>query len=217
MRIAVAVTALFCLAAPVAAQEHAHDPAHMKGDGKPPAGWSMRLDNAAAKATDVRTMVMGNTLHVMTGPAAVLWKTGETATGDFTLSAKFELSKVPAHPEAYGLVLNGNDMDKADQSYLYFLVRHDGKYLIKHRAGMDLHGIIDWTDSPAIVKPGADGKSTNTLAVDVTADKINYMINGTQVVSFPRNNPMTAEGAYGVRINHNLDLHVADFTLKKAK
>jgi hypothetical protein len=219
MRTAVAVTAIFCLAAPiaapVAAQEHAHDPSHMSSDGKAPAGWSMRLDDPKAKATDVKSMVMGTTTHVITGPAHVMWKTGETASGNFNLSAKFSMEKAPAHPEGYGLVLSGTNMDKDDQSYLYFLVRHDGKFMIKHRAGNDLHSIVEWTENAAIAEPGADGKSTNVLAVDVTPTAINYMVNGKTVQSFARNQPMTAEGAYGVRINHNLDLHIADFTLRR--
>ena len=127
------------------------------------------------------------------------------------------MEKPPTHPEAYGLVLNGSNMDGDDQSYLYFLVRHDGKFMINHRAGSELHKLVEWTDNAAIAKPDANGKSTNVLAVDVTPTAINYMVNGKTVQSFVRNQPMTAEGAYGLRINHNLDLHIADFTLRTAK
>ena len=203
MRIAVAAAAFLCMAAPLAAQQH--DMNHGKADskehagmeaGKLPAGWHARLDNAKASLTDVKFHKMGDALHVMTGPAAIVWNPTDKATGNFTVSGEFELMKVPAHPEAYGLVLAGENLDRDNQSYLYFLVRHDGKFLIKHRAGADVHGITEWTAAPSIVKPDAKGHSKNVL-------------------EFARNSPMTAEGLTGVRINHNLDVHVNDFKVTR--
>ena len=81
-----AVAAPLALAAPAMAQEHAHEAGHdMKGDGKPPAGWGIRFDKADAKKEEFRTMTMGNTLHVMTGPAATLYKS-ERLKGNFSAS-----------------------------------------------------------------------------------------------------------------------------------
>ena len=38
--------------------------------------------------------------------------------------------------------------------------------MVKHRAGNETHTVIDWTEHAAVQRPGADGKATNTLAVE---------------------------------------------------
>jgi hypothetical protein len=239
MRTAFTAAALFCLSpfaapitsAPLHAQQKTqekppvqHDMKHdmdgmgdmthaQMGSGVLPAGWHARLDKADASIKDIAVHQMNGMLHVMTGPAAVLWNPEHRASGSFRLSGTFDLMKVPAHPEAYGLVFAGEKLDLPDQSYLYFLIRHDGKFLIKHRAGADTHGIVEWTESSAINRPDGDGHSSNDLAVDAAADSIRFSINGTQVAAFERDKPMTAHGLTGVRINHNLDVHVADLRI----
>ena len=40
-----------------------------------------------------------------------------------------------AHPEAYGVFIGGSDLQAANQKYTYFVIRQDGKFLIKRRAG----------------------------------------------------------------------------------
>jgi hypothetical protein len=222
MRIAVTATALFCLAAPIAVSAQ-HDMHGMKedkthaamGEGKLPAGWHARLDDEKASIKDIRFHKMGNALHFMTGPATVVWNPAHRMSGNFNISGEFELMKLPEHPEAYGLVFAGENLDKANQSYLYFLIRHDGKFLIKHRAGAETHGIVDWSSSPAIVKPNEKGTSKNRLSVEAGAEKIRFMINGKQVAAFDREKPMGAAGLVGLRINHNLDVHVNDFKVTR--
>ncbi len=223
MRFAIAAAAFLCLAAPAAAQHDMHDMKNMKEDkthaamatGKLPAGWHARLDNEKASVKDIKFHKMGNALHFMTGPAAVVWNNANRARGNFTVSGNFELMKRPEHAEGYGLVLAGENLDKANQSYLYFLIRHDGKFLIKHRQGAETHNIQDWSSSPAIALPDAKGHSMNRLAINVSAAKVSYMINGMQVAAFGRDKPMGANGLVGLRINHNLDLHVNDFKLAR--
>ena len=86
-----------------------------------------------------------------------------------------------AHPEAYGLIIGGADLEGAAQKYTYFLIRQDGKYLIKRRAGDQTPTIADWTDSAAIKKADTSGKMSNTLAIDVGKDKVRFLVNGTEV------------------------------------
>src|SRR5688500_8897270 len=143
MRLALAATALLCLATPLALSAQ-HDMHNMKKEdkshaamesGKLPAGWKARLDDAKANVKDIKFHKMGNALHFMTRPATVVWNPANRAKGNFSVSGEFELMKKPEHPEAYGLVFAAENLDKADQSYLYFLIRHDGRFLIKHRQG----------------------------------------------------------------------------------
>jgi len=67
-----------------------------------------------------------------------------------------------------------------------------------------------------VKKPDATGKSTNALEVHVLADKIDYVVNGTVVHSTPKTG-MTAktDGAYGIGVNHLLEVHVDGFGLMK--
>jgi hypothetical protein len=63
-----------------------------------------------------------------------------------------------------------------------------------------------------VKQPDGSGKSTNALEVRVMADKIDYLVNGTTVHSTPKSG-MTAkaDGIYGIRVNHLLEVHVDGF------
>mgnify|MGYP003336474168 CR=1 FL=1 len=66
-----------------------------------------------------------------------------------------------------------------------------------------------------ISKPGADGRSTNNLEVRV-ADNIQYVVNGTVVHTSPKSGAAAAtDGIAGIRINHQLDVHVDGFEVRK--
>jgi hypothetical protein len=119
------------------------------------------------------------------------------------------------HPEAYGLFFGGSNLQGAQQSYLYFLVRGDGKFYIAHRAGADVHRIVPWEDNAAIVKQDSAGVATNVLSVQVTGDSLFFMVNGTRVQSLPKGGMLNADGQVGLRVNHNLDVHVGAFDVKK--
>lgn len=210
-----ALSLLLLAAAPLAAQMSGmkeHGPDKKAEGGKLPAGWSGRTDKAAAKIEDAKFVTMGSGYHVTSGPAAIYWK--DKVTGPFTASATFTQTKAPTHPEAYGLFFTGNRLDAPDQSYAYFVVRGDGKFMVRHRAGTELHTIMDWTESPAVHKADANGKATNTLTVDASKpDSVRLSVNGTQVAALPGAHVGRTDGAVGLRINHNLDVHVSDFAV----
>jgi hypothetical protein len=65
-----------------------------------------------------------------------------------------------------------------------------------------------------VKKAGPDGKSTNALEVQVTADKINFLINGKVANSMPKAGQKT-DGIYGIRINHMLEVHIDGFGVTK--
>src|SRR5688572_1341098 len=156
MRVALIAITLACAVSPVAAQ---HEHAAGRGAGLP-AGWHARRDNkpADAELEGVGFMSKGNAFHVMMGMTnAIFWNPQNVAKGEFELSATFSQMKKPEmHPEGYGLVFNGSNLDQANQSYVYFLVK-DGQYLINHRAGNEVHKIVPWTANEAIAKADAAG------------------------------------------------------------
>jgi hypothetical protein len=187
-----------------------------------PAGWSVRTDRST-NASDpdntpnLKFATMGKGFHVTGGPAGTFWNPANTATGDFTATATFTLIKPSGHTNFYGLIFGGGDLAAANQNYIYFLVAQDGTYLVKHRAGEQTHDVKAATPHEAVRKPGADGRSANTLEVRVAGNTISYVVNGTVVHTTPKSG-MTAktDGIVGVRVNHQLDVHVEGFAVKKA-
>jgi len=184
-------------------------------------GWQGRIDPQAAKGgrniSQDKVVSMGSGFHVTSGPAAIYWNPANTASGNYTVTGSFTQTKAPTHPEAYGLIIGGNDLTSANQSYYYFLVRGDGKYLINHRANdSTVHKIVDWTANPAIKAQDADGKASNKLSIAVGPDKVSFMVNGVEVDSKPRS-AIDPKGIAGIRVNHNLDVHVDGFAVTTVK
>jgi hypothetical protein len=161
---------------------------------------------------------MGSGFHVTTGPAAVYLNAKNTTSGPFTATASLTQTKAPTHPEAYGITVMGKGMDTPQQSYAYFIVRQDGKFMINHRAGAEVHKIVPWTDNAAVHKADAAGKATNVLTVDASKpDSIRLLVNGTQVHALGGNHFGSTNGIVGLRVNHNLDVHVGEFTVTSKK
>ncbi|NNL30860.1 MAG: hypothetical protein HKO77_07545, partial [Gemmatimonadetes bacterium] len=157
----------------------------------------------AADPDDVPDVTITNVdggFEVHTGPAAVVWDEGQTASGEFNLSATFTLLEPSGHPNYYGLFYGGGDLNTDAQNYMYFLIAQNGTYIIKHRANNEtVHDIVGRTPHDAI----NDGAATNDLEVRVGADEIAFVING-QVVHTTENAGMAGrtDGIYGVRVNH---------------
>jgi hypothetical protein len=190
------------------------DPTRRAQGGSIPAGWQIRLDDKDATrytTSDVSFMPMGGGYHITSGPAAI-YPGAELPNGPFVIEATFNQTKAPMHPEAYGLFFSGKDLDNSDkQEYVYFLVRGNGQYLINHRAGRDVHKIIDWQDNAAIQKQDANGQATNKLAIRAGADSVRFLANGKQVAAISRQEITNPGGKAGLRVNHNLDVHVTGF------
>ncbi len=210
--LAIAVTGVAVM--PLVAQQHHDDPdKKMAGPGSIPSGWKARLDSGDKTLAGVKAMAMGGGVHFMTGPAGIYYRPGDKAAGAYEAHATFTQMEKAAHPEAYGVIIGGADLDGAAQKYTYFLVRQDGKFMIKRRNGEATPTVADWTDNAAVKKPDAGGKSANVLAIDVTKDKVRFLVNGTEVSTADAAQVDTA-GVAGVRINHNLNVHVAGFAVK---
>jgi hypothetical protein len=201
----------------LAAQGAADPDKAAKSLGPAPTGWSVRLDRPTAKREDIAFTTMGKGMHVTSGPAAIYWPAGAPANGAFTVTATIAQRKAPAHPEAYGLFIGGANLDQPTQEYLYFLVRSDGKYMVKHRAGADVHTVADWTDSPAVNKQNEAGAASNALSVVVSASSVTFKANGKDVATMAKADlkGFKTDGIAGIRVNHNLDVHIDGFAVTK--
>lgn len=187
-----------------------------QGNAPVPAGWQLRLDRANADRSGVAFSTMGTGLHVTSGPAAIFWSPANNAQNTYTVEASFTQMRAPTHPEAYGLFWGGNNLSEANQEYLYFVIRKDGKYLVRHRAGAETHSLGEWTEHAAIVKEGADGKQSNTLRVEVTESASRLFANGQLIRELPRTGMAgSTNGIAGFRVNHNLDVHIEGFAVRR--
>ena len=197
----------------------------VSGGGDLAPGWQMRIDPRAGSGTPPKFVAMGSGYHATSGSRAIYWRPGDVATGNYRVSATFTLTKPPGHAEAYGLIFAGKDLTGPNQNYVYFTLGGNGSYLIKHRAGDaddQIHTIQNWTPSDVIARPDASGKSTDKLEVVVGPQKIQYLINGKEVYSMDRAKAVgpgtmlsSTDGIAGIRVSHNLDVHIADFTIAK--
>lgn len=184
-----------------------------QGSGKLPAGWKVRLDDAASKVDDVIVKEEQAALTFTTGPAGIYWKADMNADKNYEFRAVFSQLKPSTHPEAFGLFIGGQDLDKDTQRYNYFLVRQDGKYSIRQRTGATTKPIVDWTDVKTMREPKGV-KTSNTLIIRAMADTVHFLINDEEVKRLPRRS-VSADGQAGVRINHNLNVQVSRLTLSK--
>ena len=189
------------------------DPTNQVTGSGLPAGWQSRFDRPNSVATEVKVVAEGNGHRVTSGPAAIYWTPQSQATGNYTLSTTVQQLAQSSHPEAYGLVFGGKSLDAANQAYYYFLVRQNGQFTVKHRAGTEVHTLADWATNAAVKATDASGKSTNALQVAVGADSVRFSVNGTQVAAFPKTQMGDTDGLYGYRVNHNLDVQLAPIAL----
>lgn len=177
------------------------------------AAWHARTDEGATGMEAVSFGTAGDTIRVRPGPRAIYWRDGDRVAPPYTVSADFRLLSVPPGPEGYGLFVGGRDLTSPEQDYLYFLVRHDGSYLLKHRAGAETHTLVGWTESSAVRSAeSAGGPPANRLSIRATPERMVFSVNGQAVDSLPVARTMVrAEGIAGIRANHRLDLAITGY------
>ena len=203
MRRTVTFLALTLLAAPLAAQN------------EQPAGWEVRFDRADADASALTFMSMERGWHITTGPAGIFYEPQTTGTGQFAAEATFHLFDPKGRREGFGLFVGGKDLKGDGQSYLYFLIRNDGRYLVKTRNGSETATLKPWTEHAAI-KPFDPSQSSIENVLGIAADDatVTFYINGEKATSLPRADA-NVDGIVGLRVNHALNVHVTDLKVAK--
>ena len=96
-------------------------------------------------------------------------------------------------------------------------MRQDGTYLIKQRDGEKTTDITKgWVASPAVHKTDAKGTASNLLEIDNKSDisKVVFKANGTAVHTLDAK-ATDVNGVVGLRVNHNLDLHIDGFDVHR--
>jgi hypothetical protein len=215
MRVALIAASIAAAAAVVPAQQPAsHDTNQIKGSGQLPQGWQGRLDDPAQKLTAVDVKEEKGTLTFTTGPAGIYYKPGMKAEGNFEITATFSQLKPSTHPEGYGLFVGGADLQKDTQRYTYFLIRQDGRFLIKARNGASTPTIANWADAAPMREAKGELKRSNVLTIRAQGDTVRFLVNDTEVHHAPRAD-VNPDGIAGVRVNHNLNVQVTTPVVKK--
>lgn len=192
-------------------------------------GWMGKVDGKEATAgmtvDSAKFVTMGEGMHVTTGPAITYWNSGAKQTGDYTVTATFterEYMGLNNHPHPYGLVIAGNDMGTATESYLYCAAYGNGNFIVRGMGPapfqMNGRGAAD----PAVNKAEAKGKPvTQQIAMSVKGGNVSCAINGKTVATYEKAALVTAgklkstDGMYGLRFGHNTDAHIASLKVTK--
>jgi hypothetical protein len=184
-----------------------------------PPGFALRLDRPNRDAAEFVVTEEGGRLLVRTGPAGIVYRPDQVVDSDrFTVRARFtEIDAPVGHQEAFGLFIGGRDLQGPGQQYVYFLVRGDGRYLVKQRDAESTREQTDgWRPSEAVrAAATTNAEVSNDLAVMVEGDRVRFSCNGTTVSELPLTG-LTAKGVVGLRVNHNLHVRIEDFRVDEA-
>lgn len=225
--IAVALAAALVAPTVSAAQDAARPVA---GGGISAAGWMGKIDASeaakGAKLEDSKLVTMGPGLHVTTGPQVVYWNPANTASGNYTVEATFaerEYMGLNDHPHPYGIMVAGNDMGTDNQTYLYCAAYGAGNFIVRGFGPAPFRmngGRGEMND--AVNKAAAKGQAvSNKIAIKVSADKVECLINDKSVGSYPKTDLVGAgklkstDGLFGVRFGHNTDAHISGLKMTK--
>jgi hypothetical protein len=214
MKIPAAHILTLCLLSTSLAAQSADSTRATPGGGALPAGWTARPDDKG-DPKDVKFVVMEPGYHLTLGPATILYRKADRVEGPFHTLATIHQMKRWEHPEGYGLFFGGRDLEGPNQTYTYFLVRDDGTFNIKTRQGDKVTQVSEgWKRNPAIKKADAKGATSNLLEIDAKSDpqRISFKVNGKEVHGQPARSD-NLKGIVGLRVNHNLDVHVQDFAV----
>lgn len=190
---------------------------------KVPEGWEWRFDKAGAEVTvgsdaessEIYFVNMTPGWHITTGPAGIYFHPENKVTGDFTLDSKIYLFDTEGrNREAFGLFIGGKNLKADNQSYIYFLVRNTGEFLIKKRTGSETSTIQGWTKSDAInlFTEETESSAENDFQVQVSGDELIFSMNGKVLASMEKGD-LSTNGQYGFRVNHSINLHISSLGL----
>ena len=193
-------------------------------------GWTGKIDDREERdgrsLSDARLAGTPAALEVTTGPAVTYWNPANTASGTYTVTATFTESNymgLNEHPHPYGIVIAGSEMGTAGQSYLYCAAYGDGNFIVRGFGPEPFHLGAERPEANAAVhKAAGKGSSvTQEIAMAVKADRVECVINGTTVGSYPKTEVVSAgklkstDGIYGVRFGHNTSAVVKGLAVRR--
>ena len=154
----------------------------VSGGGISAPGWMGKIDANEEKAgktlNDAKLVAEGNSsLHVTTGPAVTYWNPADKAAGDYTVKATFTEPKymnLNSHPHPYGIVIAGNDMGTADESFLYCAAYGNGSFIVRGfgPAPFQMNGRRSEENAAVHKAAGAGEPVTQEIALSVKGSRV---------------------------------------------
>jgi hypothetical protein len=201
----------------------------VSGGGVSVPGWTGKIDAkeeaAGMTLNSAKLAKEGDALKVTTGPAVTYWNPANKASGDYTVKATFREPKymnLNSHPHPYGIVIAGNDLGTAQQSYLYCAAYGNGRFIVRGFGPDPFQMNGRGAEDPAVNKAAAVGEPvTQEIAISVKGDKVECSINNKVVASYDKSALVTAgklkstDGVYGIRFAHNTEATVTGLKLTK--
>ena len=168
----------------------------------------------------------GEGLHVTTGPAVAYWNPANKASGNYTVKATFREPKYMAlnsHPHPYGIMIAGNDLGSAEQSYLYCAAYGNGNFIVRGFGPepFQVNGRRGEAHASVTKASGPGEPVTQEIALSVKGDKVECAINGTVVGSYDKATVLgtgklkSTDGIYGIRFGHNTEATVTGLSVIK--
>ncbi len=110
----------------------------VQGGGITVPGWTGKIDaneeRFGQNINNAKLAPEADKMHVTTGPATAYWNPANKATGNYTIKATFfepKYMNVNSHPHPYGILIAGNDLGTAQQSYLYCAAYGNGTFIVR--------------------------------------------------------------------------------------
>jgi hypothetical protein len=224
-----AVAALIMFGTAVSAvQAQTESSRAVAGGGISVPGWTGKVDGGeggTATLNDAKLAQEGDALRITTGPAVTYWNPANKASGDYTVKATFTEAKymnLNSHPHPYGIVIAGNDLGTAGQSYLYCAAYGNGTFIVRGFGPEPFQMNGRREANAAVHKAAGPGEPvTQEIALSVKGDRVECAINGTVVAGYGKAALVTAgklkstDGVYGIRAAHNTELTVTGLTVTK--
>ena len=224
---------LFVAAAIVAPLLHAQAPTEtsrvVAGGGISVPGWTGKIDANEERFGQVlqnaKLSQEGGVLQITTGPAVTYWNPANKASGNYTIKATFREPKymnLNSHPHPYGIMIAGNDLGTAQQSYLYCAAYGNGTFIVRGFGPTAFQMNGQGQANAAVNKAAGVGQPvTQEIAISVKGDRVECAINGTVVAGYDKAALVTAgklkslDGVYGLRFAHNTEVTVTGLTMTK--
>lgn len=194
------------LAAPAAAQET-------------PSDWRWATDQPATVVAGAempdggwRFTTMAPGWHVTMGPGGILYPADVTLDGRFAVQGEIFIFP-DAATEGYGIFVGGRDLE-GNRTWVALLARPDGSAGVFHKAGRDLHALVDWTTHEAVRAQAAGDTPQNVFRIEAEPARVRFLINGEEIGSFPRAQ-LNVDGAAGFRVGRGVNLHASNFDVTR--
>jgi len=209
------------------AQAPADGSRKIEGGGITVSGWTGKIDANEERSGQVlqnaKFAQQAGVFQITTGPAVSYWNPANTASGNYTVKATFtepQYMNVNTHPHPYGILIAGNDLGTAQQSYLYCAAYGNGTFIVRGFGPQAFQMNGQGEANVAVHKAAARLQPvTQEIALSVKGDRVECNINGTVVASYEKSvlvatgKLKSLAGVYGLRFTHNTDVNVRGFTM----